>query len=92
MNYIEALDYIHSSHRFGMKLGLESTESLMELLGNPQDELNIIHVAGTNGEGFYFFILSQRCLKKVATRLGCLHLHILRYSMETADKWGKYYR
>ncbi len=24
MNYSEALDYIHSSHRFGMKLGLES--------------------------------------------------------------------
>ena len=51
MNYIEALDYIHNSHRFGMKLGLESTEKLMELLGNPQDELNIIHVAGTNGKG-----------------------------------------
>ncbi len=34
-----------------MKLGLESTEKLMELLGNPQDELNIIHVAGTNGKG-----------------------------------------
>ena len=51
MNYSEALDYIHSSHRFGMKLGLESTEKLMELLGKPQDELNIIHVAGTNGKG-----------------------------------------
>ncbi len=51
MNYIEALDYIHSSNRFGMKLGLESSEKLMELLGNPQDELNIIHVAGTNGKG-----------------------------------------
>ena len=81
MNYSEALDYIHNSHRFGMKLGLESTEKLMELLGNPQDELNIIHVAGTNGR-VLFVRLSQRCLKKVATRLGCLHLHILRCSMK----------
>lgn len=51
MNYSEALDYIHSSHRFGMKLGLETTEKLMELLGNPQNDLKIIHVAGTNGKG-----------------------------------------
>lgn len=51
MNYQEALKYISSSHRFGMKLGLETTEKLMENLGNPQDELKIIHVAGTNGKG-----------------------------------------
>lgn len=51
MNYTEALKYIHESHKFGMRLGLDNIKKLLELLGNPQDNLNIIHVAGTNGKG-----------------------------------------
>lgn len=51
MNCKEALKYIEESHKFGMKLGLETTEKLMELLGNPQDRLKFVHVAGTNGKG-----------------------------------------
>lgn len=51
MDYQEALKYISNSHKFGMKLGLETTEKLMEKLGNPQNGLKIIHVAGTNGKG-----------------------------------------
>jgi len=51
MNYDEALKYISNTNRFGMKLGLETITKLLELLGNPQENLNIIHVAGTNGKG-----------------------------------------
>jgi dihydrofolate synthase/folylpolyglutamate synthase len=51
MNYDEALKYITNTNRFGMKLGLETITKLLELLGNPQENLNIIHVAGTNGKG-----------------------------------------
>lgn len=51
MNIEETLEYIHSKERFGMKPGLERIEKLLELLGNPQDSLNIVHVAGTNGKG-----------------------------------------
>ncbi|MGL5713252.1 MAG: bifunctional folylpolyglutamate synthase/dihydrofolate synthase [Paraclostridium sp.] len=51
MNYNEALTYIHESHKFGMRLGLDNIKKLLELLGNPQNNLNIIHVAGTNGKG-----------------------------------------
>ncbi|MDR1068536.1 MAG: bifunctional folylpolyglutamate synthase/dihydrofolate synthase, partial [Clostridiales Family XIII bacterium] len=36
---------------FGSKLGLERMAALCELLGDPQDELRVIHVAGTNGKG-----------------------------------------
>ena len=46
-----AIEKIHEFQRFGSILGLERMNSLMELLGNPQDELKIIHVAGTNGKG-----------------------------------------
>ena len=51
MNYREALDYIHGMNRFGIKLGLENTMILLELLGNPQERMQFIHVAGTNGKG-----------------------------------------
>ena len=51
MNYKEALKYIEETHKFGIRLGLDNMSKLLELLGNPQDKLNIIHVAGTNGKG-----------------------------------------
>lgn len=51
MNYNEALNFIIESHKFGMRLGLDNMKRLLELLGNPQEKLNIIHVAGTNGKG-----------------------------------------
>lgn len=46
-----AIEKIHKFERFGMILGLERMNSLLNLLGNPQDDLKIIHVAGTNGKG-----------------------------------------
>jgi dihydrofolate synthase / folylpolyglutamate synthase len=51
MNYEETLDKIHSFTKFGSRLGLERMTVLMELLGNPQDDMRVIHVAGTNGKG-----------------------------------------
>lgn len=51
MNYQEALDYIEQLNTKGIALGLERITALMELLGNPQNDLRCIHVAGTNGKG-----------------------------------------
>ena len=51
LNYEEAIRYIHSTEKFGSVLGLDTIKTLMEMLGNPQDELRVIHVAGTNGKG-----------------------------------------
>ena len=51
MNYNEALRYIHSLLVFGSKPGLERISELLSKLGNPQDGLKFIHVAGTNGKG-----------------------------------------
>lgn len=51
MNYEQALAYIHKIDRFGMVLGLDTIRELLKRLGNPQDDLKIIHIAGTNGKG-----------------------------------------
>jgi len=48
---MEAINKIHEFERFGSVLGLERMNVLMEKLGNPQDKLKVIHVAGTNGKG-----------------------------------------
>lgn len=51
MRYEDALAYINDKEKFGSRLGLDSIGRLLELLGNPQDDLKIIHIAGTNGKG-----------------------------------------
>lgn len=51
MNCQQAIEYIHSLLKFGIKPGLERIAALCEALGNPQDKLGFIHVAGTNGKG-----------------------------------------
>ncbi|SFC55473.1 bifunctional folylpolyglutamate synthase/dihydrofolate synthase [Clostridium uliginosum] len=51
MNYKEAMDYINSVGRFGSNYGLKRTYRILELLGDPQKKLKLVHVAGTNGKG-----------------------------------------
>lgn len=51
MNYEEARAYIREASKSGSVLGLESIIRLMEELDNVQDDLPIIHIAGTNGKG-----------------------------------------
>ncbi|UNC90899.1 bifunctional folylpolyglutamate synthase/dihydrofolate synthase [Candidatus Contubernalis alkaliaceticus] len=59
MNYLEALDWIHSIGRFGIKPGLARMSKMMELLGNPQKKIKVIHIAGTNGKGSTAAFLSK---------------------------------
>ena len=58
MNYLETLDWMFNQLPFyqkqgavAFKPGLEKIAAFCEMLGNPQDELAIIHVGGTNGKG-----------------------------------------
>ena len=51
MNFNESVEYIHSLLAFGVKPGLERISMLLDLLGNPQDKLKVVHIAGTNGKG-----------------------------------------
>ena len=51
MNYEEAMNFIQNTNKFGSVLGLDNIRELLERLGNPQDQLRVVHIAGTNGKG-----------------------------------------
>jgi len=51
MNYQKSRAWIDSRRKFGVKPGLERIAALCGELGNPQNNLRFIHVAGTNGKG-----------------------------------------
>ena len=51
MNYDETIEYIHRTPKFSRELGNRMLKKLLGFLGNPQDELKFVHIAGTNGKG-----------------------------------------
>ena len=51
--------FLQCYQRFGVHLGLERINQLLANLGNPQDQVPIIHVAGTNGKGSVCAYLSS---------------------------------
>ena len=64
MNYQESREYIDRVTReIPSVLGLEHMRELMKRLGNPQEDLKYVHIAGTNGKGsviaFLYSALSQ---------------------------------
>lgn len=59
MNYEDSVKYIHSLLKFGMNLGLRRISALLKELGNPQEKLEFVHVAGTNGKGTTSTMLSS---------------------------------
>lgn len=58
MTYESALEKIHSLLTFGSRPGLDRVKILLDELGNPQNKLKFIHVAGTNGKGSVCAMLS----------------------------------
>ena len=51
MTYSEAVDYILEIPKFTKKNDAVHTKTFLKYLGNPQESLKVIHVAGTNGKG-----------------------------------------
>lgn len=71
MNYRESRVYIDEAQRYGSVLGLDNMREMLNRLGNPQDSLKFIHVAGTNGKG--------SVLAYIATVLKCAGYRVGRY-------------
>ncbi len=51
MNYTEAVTYIEQIPRFAIKEPLAHAKELLRRVGDPQNDMKVIHVAGTNGKG-----------------------------------------
>ena len=51
MEYEQALAYMQSLHRYGVKLGNERFRELLRRLGDPHRRFPVAHVAGTKGKG-----------------------------------------
>jgi dihydrofolate synthase/folylpolyglutamate synthase len=69
MTYAEAIDFLYGLRLFGLKLGLENTVRLAELVGHPESRLRFIHVAGTNGKGSTCAML-EAVYRKAGLRTG----------------------
>ena len=69
MTYPEALSHLGQARRFGMKLGLEPMRDLARALGDPQNGLRFIHLAGTNGKGSTA-AFCESCLRAAGFRVG----------------------
>ncbi|MDR0913664.1 MAG: bifunctional folylpolyglutamate synthase/dihydrofolate synthase [Oscillospiraceae bacterium] len=82
MTYTNALNYVKSLERFGSKPGLSRIALLLERMGNPQNSLKFVHVAGTNGKGSVCTMLSS-ILEKAGYKTG---LFISPYVVEFLER------
>ena len=69
MNATEAIEYIHSVCWKGSIPGLERTQTLLSLMGNPEKKLKFVHIAGTNGKGSTA-AMTASILRKAGYRTG----------------------
>ena len=68
-NFDEAVELLTSKSKFYIELGLDRIGKMLELYGNPQDGMQYIHVAGTNGKGSVCAMLAS-ILKERYSRVG----------------------
>lgn len=69
MTYTQALQEIHSRKAFSSCASLERIKRLMEQLGNPQEQISCVHVAGTNGKGSVCALV-ESALRAAGYRVG----------------------
>lgn len=69
MTYDEARLYLEEIAQSGIVLGLEEMYELLARLGNPQEQLRFVHIAGTNGKGSTVSFISN-ILEAAGYRVG----------------------
>ena len=80
MDYNNAITKLGSRGIFYIELGLDRIQKALNILGNPQDDLKYIHVAGTNGKGSVCTML-ESILRNAGYKTGLYTSpHILEYT------------
>ncbi|MBR3094484.1 MAG: bifunctional folylpolyglutamate synthase/dihydrofolate synthase, partial [Clostridia bacterium] len=88
MNYPQALQFIHSLDRFGIRPGLQRIQALCRALGDPQERLSFVHVGGTNGKGSVSTMLSEM-LRAEGKRVGLFTSPYVVHFLERIQVGGK---
>ena len=67
MEYSEIKAFLNDTPQYGETTGVERAGKLLELLGNPDKNLKIIHISGTNGKGSVCSYIDDIFYQKVGT-------------------------
>lgn len=79
-SYDDAVNLLTSVGKFRVSLGLERISAILDLLGNPQDKLNCVHIAGTNGKGSVCSIIAS-VLNEAGKKVGLYTSpHLFKYT------------
>jgi dihydrofolate synthase/folylpolyglutamate synthase len=79
-SYAEAISYLYSLQKYGIKFGLSKTANLLKAFGNPHKGQRYIHIAGTNGKGSVASMLAS-ILKASGLKVGVYSSpHLVRFT------------
>ncbi|MBU7008826.1 bifunctional folylpolyglutamate synthase/dihydrofolate synthase [Phosphitispora fastidiosa] len=89
MNFDESIEFLRNLTKFGFNFGLNRIEELLRRLGNPQRELRVIHVGGTNGKGSTAAMIAG-ILQAAGHKTGMftsphIHSYCERYKIDAID-------
>jgi len=80
ITYNQCLDAMYALRRFGIKLDLDVIGGILKGLGDPQDRLDLVHIAGTNGKGSIAASLAA-ILQQAGYRVGLFTSpHLVRFN------------
>ena len=73
-DFEEARNYLNHVTGFAKKTSLSNVQWILDVLGNPEKDLFMIHVAGTNGKGSVCAFLDS-ILTGAGIRLSLIHIY-----------------
>jgi len=79
-DYSRSLDYLYGLQKFGMVFGLAQVSKILEAIGNPHEEIQTIHIGGTNGKGSTAAMMAS-ILQREGYRIGLYTSpHLIRFT------------
>ena len=79
-SYQEAVRYLFSLQKYGIKFGLSKTSNLLKVFGNPHKGQKYVHFAGTNGKGSVAAFVAS-ILKEAGLKVGLYSSpHLVRFT------------